>query len=92
MNIKANFYIEYHKQLLREALEHAYKNEYIDFDISKGKVAPIIFQNKELSEEDIHYILKILETEGYITCVQPHFPTSFKITDKGRIFYLTTFW
>jgi hypothetical protein len=91
VKIKPNFYIDFHRQLIRETLDYAYKNEYVTFDIVKKMVAPVRFINKELSEEDIHYIFKLLVNENYLI---PDMPVKghYEITDKGRIFYLIKFW
>lgn len=91
MKIDPSFYIDFHKQLLRETLDFAYRNEIVTFEDIKKKVAPIRFQNKELSEDDIYYVFNLLKNEGYIT-VSPSNTTVYYITDKGRLFYLVTFW
>lgn len=91
MKIAPNFYIPYHKQLIRESLEDAYLNEFTTFETIKKMVAIERFQNKELKEEDIHYIFDLLVNEGYLIRSKKDI-NMYYITGKGRIFYLVTFW
>jgi predicted transcriptional regulator len=92
MKIESNFYIPYHQQLIRESLDYAYKNTIVTFDIIKDRSRAAIVGRKDLKVEDIRYIFDLLCGEGYLKPDKFGVYDSYEITDKGRIFYLVTFW
>lgn len=94
MKIESNFYIPFHRQLIQYSLDYAYKNEDVTFEIMKNLCKPQLLGTtgeKGLKEEDIRYIFDLLKGEGYLTNSWLE-PDRFTITNKGRIFYLVTYW
>lgn len=95
MKIEPNFNIDFHKQLIQYTLDYAYKNQFVAFGAIKKMVKPALIGTtgaKGLKEEDIRYIFALLVSEGYLKPDRFGLKDAYEITDKGRIFYLITYW
>lgn len=95
MKIEHGFYIPFHRQLIQYSLDYAYKNQFVTFEIIKNLARPRLnntINPPGIKEEDIHYIFDLLCKEAYLAPDRFGIEDSYEITDKGRIFYLVTFW